>query len=840
MKTNKTKSFIGLVLAIAAAILFGYFAYTSLNQIKLGLDLAGGVSITYQAKGGTPSAEDMADTIYKLQQRVQNYSTEAEVYQEGSDRINIDIPGVSDANAILEELGKPGSLVFLDSEGQQVLDGTQVTSAQPGIDKSSGSDEYVVSLTFDEAGTKAFADATTKGVGKPIYIVYDGGIVSAPTVREPITGGQCRIDGMENYEEANNLAATIRIGSLSLELEELRSNVVGAKLGQEAISTSLKAGLVGFALVCVFMIGFYWIPGMAASIALSLYVGLIILLLAAFNEAITLTLPGIAGIILSIGMAVDANCIIFTRIREEIGLGKTVHSAIKTGFQKALSAIVDGNITTIIAAAVLFWRGSGSVKGFAATLALGIVLSMVTALLITRGVLYALYGIGFEDKKYYGVKKDREPRKVLKHRKIFLALSCAVIVAGFAAMGINASGGKDILNYSMEFKGGTSTNVTFNEDMTLEQISAEVVPVVEEVTGDADVQTQKVAGTNEVIIKTRALNVEEREQLNGSLAEKFGVDEEKITAESISGAVSAEMKQDAIVATIIATICMLLYIWLRFKNITFAGSAVLALVHDVLVTLTFYAVLRWSVGNTFIACMLTIVGYSINATIVIFDRIRENLKLRKPGQTVEWIVDHSITQTLSRSINTSLTTFIMVFVLYIMGVSSIREFALPLMVGIVCGTYSSVCLTGSLWYMFNKGRRDNTIREFAEEAKAESAGAVQAGPITTSKKKQAKKSAAEKAAQSQAALEKGKALKAQKDAEAAENREREKAEKEAARKAALRANLEDAQNEAAAAEEAVQEAAAETAEAVQEAAAETAEAVQEAAAEVTEAAEQAE
>ncbi|MBQ5420947.1 MAG: protein translocase subunit SecF [Clostridium sp.] len=553
-----------------------------------------------------------------------------------------------------------------------------------------------------------------------------------------------------------------------------------------------------------------------------------------------ITVNYILRIILSIGMAVDANCIIFTRIREEIGLGKTVHSAIKTGFQKALSAIVDGNITTIIAAAVLFWRGSGSVKGFAATLALGILLSMVTALLITRGVLYALYGIGFEDKKYYGVKKDREPRKVLKYRKVFLALSCAVIVAGFAAMGINASGGKDILNYSMEFKGGTSTNVTFNEDMSLEQISAEVVPVVEEVTGDADVQTQKVAGTNEVIIKTRALDVEERKQLDASLAEKFGVDEEKITAESISGAVSKEMKQDAIVATIIATICMLLYIWLRFKNITFAGSAVLALVHDVLVTLTFYAVLRWSVGNTFIACMLTIVGYSINATIVIFDRIRENLKLRKPGQTVEWIVDHSITQTLSRSINTSLTTFIMVFVLYIMGVSSIREFALPLMVGIVCGTYSSVCLTGSLWYMFNKGRQDNTIREFAEEAKAEAAGAVQAGPITTSKKKQAKKSAAEKAAQSQAALEKGKALKAQKDAEAAENREREKAEKEAARKAALRANLEDAQNEAAAAEEAVQEAAAETAEAVQEAAAETEEAVQEAAAEVTEAAEQAE
>ncbi len=703
MKEKSGKGLLGLLILLIVIGIAGYFGYANMNQIKLGLDLAGGVSITYQAKEENPSAEDMADTVYKLQQRVQNYSTESEVYQEGNDRINVDIPGVSDANAILQELGKPGSLIFVDAEGNQILDGTQVASAEAGIrEDSAGVREYVVSLTFNETGTEAFAEATTNGVGQPIYIVYDNQVISAPIVQEPITGGQCSIDGMADYEEANNLASTIRIGSLSLELEELRSNVVGARLGQTAISTSLMAGLVGFLIVVVFMIAVYRIPGLAASLALCLYVGLILLLLVAFE--ITLTLPGVAGIILSIGMAVDANVIIFTRIKEEIGVGKTVDSAMKTGFSRALSAIIDGNVTTLIAAAVLFWRGTGTVKGFAATLALGIVLSMLTALFVTRFAMRCFYNLGLQDAKFYGIKKESKPLPFLRVRKFCFAASALVIAAGFAFMGMNAASGKGALNYSMEFQGGTSTNVTFNEDLSLEQISTEVVPVIEEITKEAGTQTQKVAGSNEVIIRTRTLSMEEREALNQALAENFGVDPETITADSVSGAVSVEMRQDAIIAVVFSTICMLIYIWFRFSRITFAASSVLALVHDVLVVLTFYAALRWSVGSTFIACMLTIVGYSINATIVIFDRLRENLKTKEPSQTIEEIVDRSVTQTLTRSINTSLTTFIMVFVLYLMGVSSIREFALPLMVGIVCGTYSSVCLASSMWYEFDKRR----------------------------------------------------------------------------------------------------------------------------------------
>ncbi len=688
------------LLLFTAAVGWGEGKTGAAENIKLGLDLAGGVSITYEAVGeGAPSAVDMSDTIYKLQKRVEVYSTEAEVYQEGADRINIEIPGVTDANSILAELGKPGSLQFQTMDGAIVLEGTDVADAQAAsrTDEITGNREYVVSLTLTDDGAVKFGVATAANIGKQIAIVYDGEVISAPMVNEAISNGQAQISGSFTFEEAEQLASTIRIGTLSLELQELRSNVVGAKLGAEAIATSLRAGAIGFLLVIVFMIAAYRIMGLAAGIALTSYVGLVLGFLNGFD--MTLTLPGIAGIILSIGMAVDANVIIFARIREELATGKTVRSSMKIGFQKALSAIVDGNITTLIAALVLAIKGSGSVKGFAQTLALGIVVSMFTALVVTRLVLNALYALGMQDVKFFGAAKETKEIDFLGKKKICFLASLAVIAAGLILMGVNAGAGKGALEYSLEFQGGTSTTVEFAEDMTIEEIDAQVVPVVSEVMGDNDIQTQKVAGTNQVIIKTKELDLAGREALNEKLAESFGVDKATIMAENISGAISKEVKNDAIVAVIIATVCMLIYIWVRFKDVRFATSAVAALLHDVLVVLAFYAAARVSVGNTFIACMLTIVGYSINATIVIFDRIRENMADMKKKDTLEHVVNASITQTLTRSIYTSLTTFVMVAVLYVLGVASIKEFALPLMVGIVCGAYSSVCITGALWYM---------------------------------------------------------------------------------------------------------------------------------------------
>lgn len=735
---KKSKGIISLILTVVLIALLGFTTVVGFGKgqtgaaknIKLGLDLEGGVSITYQVKGETPSAEDMSDTIYKLQKRVEQYSTEATVYQEGDDRISIEIPGVTDANEILSELGQPGSLYFikekdsdgnpnygldtsghyvlaksmdeLKEEGSVVLTGTDIKSAKSGSyqDSTTGANENVVQLSMTKEGTEKFAEATkaAKEAKETIAIYYDGELISVPRVNAEITDGQAIIEGSMEYEEAEQLASTIRIGGLSVELEEIRSNVVGAQLGEEAISTSLMAGAIGLAIVFVFMCVVYLLPGLASSLALVIYTGLILVLLNAFD--ITLTLPGIAGIILGIGMAVDANVIIFARVKEELTAGKSVKSALNAGFHKAMSAILDGNITTLIAAAVLWLKGSGTVKGFAQTLALGIVVSMFTALVITRMIVYAFYAVGIRNTKLYGrIKEEREPIDFLGKRKIFFAVSVAVILIGFVFMGVNAGTGKGALNYSLEFKGGTSTNVTFDKAYTLKEIDETMIPDLEKVTDDPNIQVQTVANSNQVIFKTQTLDLEKREAFAKYMADEFGVEEKDITTENISSTVSSEMRVDAIIAVAIATVFMLLYIWLRFKDIRFATSAVVALIHDVLVVLAFYVIARISVGNTFIACMLTIVGYSINATIVIFDRIREEMKTKKRTEELDTLVNRCITRTLTRSIYTSLTTFVMVAVLFIMGVSSIKEFALPLMVGIICGAYSSVCITGALWYV---------------------------------------------------------------------------------------------------------------------------------------------
>ncbi len=736
MKKNKAIVILLCILLILAGVtyvdIFGVNAAGdgSASTIKLGLDLAGGVSITYQVVGDeAPSSTDMADTIAKLQKRVWNRNKEAIVYQEGADRINIEIPGVSDANAILKELGRPGALYFIaqtDSEGKTnyarqadgtyvmyktieemledgsvVLTGTDVKDAQGGSIRDPQTDnvQYAVSLTMTDEGRQKFADVTRNAVnrGESLAIYYDGSIISAPGVSAVITDGNAQISPMESFEAAENLASTIRIGGLKLELEELHSKVVGAQLGVDAISTSLKAGFIGLCLVALFMIIMYRIPGLASAIALLAYTALVVLLLKGFD--MTLTLSGIAGIILSIGMAVDANVIIFARIREELATGKTVRNAIKIGFDKALSAIVDGNITTLLAAGVLLLLGPGSVKGFAQTLALGIVVSMFTALVVTRYLLYAFYAVGLKSEKLYGIGREHKPLNVVSRKGIFFGISLAVIVAGFVVMGVNKAASGDALNYSLDFKGGTQTSVTFNEEMTLERATSEVVPYVEEVAGTA-VQVQNVQGSNEVIFKSGSLNVEQREALNEMFGTRFGISESQIVSETISSTISSEMKSDTIIAVGVAIVCMLIYIRIRFKDLWFGVSSIIALLHDVLVVLAFYAAARVSVSNTFVACMLTIVGYSINATIVIFDRIRENMGAMSAKDDLKDIVNRSITQTMSRSVFTSLTTFIMVAVLYVLGVTSIRDFALPLMVGIVCGTYSSICLAGSLWYLF--------------------------------------------------------------------------------------------------------------------------------------------
>lgn len=706
---KKSKAAVILAVILAAFVGLAYYASIILSStgigedmsIPLGLDLSGGVSITYQVVDENPSAEDMSDTIYKLQKRVDSYSTEASVYQVGDDRITVEIPGVQDANQILEDLGNPGSLEFQMPDGTVFMTGDMVADAQAATQTDTyGNKEYVVALKLTDEGAKIFGEVTSENIGKNLPIVYDGETISYPRVQTAITGGEAQITGMADFEEAETLATQIRIGSLSLQLSELESSVVGAQLGSQAIASSLKAGAIGLAIVMVFMIVMYAVPGIAASLALAIYTTLVIATLYLFD--ITLTLPGIAGIILGIGMAVDANVIVFARIREEIATGKSVQTSMKIGFQKAMSAILDGNITTLIASVVLMALGSGTVKGFAYTLMIGIILSLFTAMVVTRYILYSLYALGLKSEKLYGRAKERKSIDFIGKKAVFFTISGIIITAGLISMGVHSATEGKALNYGLDFMGGTSTTADFGKDMTIEDIENDIVPYVEKVTGDSDVQATKVEGTTQVTIKTRTLSLDERQELEDTLAENCDVDASTITSQSISSTISGEMRSDALKAVIVSCIFMLLYIWFRFKDIRFAASAILALVHDVLVVITVYALVRISVGSTFIACVLTIVGYSINDTIVIFDRIRENLALKTGKQTAEdlrEIANKSLTQTLSRSINTSITTFIMVVMLYILGVASIRDFSLPLMAGLVCGAYSSICIATELWYV---------------------------------------------------------------------------------------------------------------------------------------------
>ena len=745
-----------LVLVLIAAFAFvaargiGGAHRGSAKNIRLGLDLEGGVSVTYQAyktdstgkrTGEQPTDKDMADTIYKMQKRVETLeSTEAAVYQEGSDRVTIDIPGASDSEEVLKELGKAGALYFIlysdlktekggtPNEGDKVvydkskvlLTGDMIGEATSGSrqQEGTGKTEYGVSIKFAGKGIKKFAKITGEHVGEQLAIVYDEKLVSAPNLKEEISGGECWISGSFTSESAEQLASTVRIGALPLELENIHGNVVGATLGSQALKSSLFAGVVGLILVIIFMIVMYRISGVAASIALIFYVGAMLLALNGLN--VTLTLPGIAGIILSIGMAVDANCIIFTRIREELATGKTVASAIDNGFSKAMSAIIDGNVTTLIAALVLYLKGSGTVKGFAMTLGIGIVLSMFTALFITKLLMKAFCALGMTNTSMYGIQKERKTINFIGNWKKYVVISGAVVVICVAGLVVRAASGGPLFNYSLDFAGGNSTSVDLSKTVTDED-KQKAEDTAKSVIGSGKSVEISVADNTKIVVRTEELSEQKSEELKATMAKTFGVDEStKIESEFISGSVSAEMKVDAAVATLIATLCMLLYIWIRFRKLSTGISAVLALVHDVIAVLTVYVVASAfiPVGSTFIACMLTIVGYSINDTIVVFDRIRENKAKATSRTSLAEIINKSITETLSRSINTSVTTFIMVFVLAVFGVDSVRQFAIPLIVGIISGCYSSVCVASPLWYVLSgKGEKEQKAVTYSKKKK---------------------------------------------------------------------------------------------------------------------------
>lgn len=410
-KTMKVKSGLILLLTVVLIGLTGGVAYFGIGEnnflgaqnIRQGLDLKGGVNIVYEADKENPTDEEMSAAIEMIQGRLDrgNY-TEAEVAREGNRRIRVDIPGVEDPNKAIEDIGATAQLQFISPEGEVILTGNEVKDARREVVNDNGITKAVVALEFNSKGKEAFAKATEKYLGQIIMIALDDQIISAPVVNSVITEGNAVIEGVGAIEEADELAARIKAGALPFKLTPLQSNSVGAKLGASALETSLKAGFIGIILVLLFMLVVYRVPGLAGDLALLFYCGAVVIILSLLQS--TLTLPGIAGIILSVGMAVDANVIIFARIQEELNAGKTLRAAVDSGFSKAFSAILDGNVTTLIAAGVLYWIGTGLIKSFAQTLGIGILVSMFTALVVTRIILKQFVNLGLKNPKLYGAK----------------------------------------------------------------------------------------------------------------------------------------------------------------------------------------------------------------------------------------------------------------------------------------------------------------------------------------------------------------------------------------------------------------------------------------------------
>lgn len=689
---SKSKSSVLFVLSVVVIILLALVGFKGVeiagwevksfnNAITKGLDLQGGVSVLMEIQEEDVSSDVRQRTKQLLELRVNSLGVaETVVTEEGEKRIRIDVPGAYDSNEIVDGLSKTGNLEFKDSDGNVVLTGKDVKEATAILDDTS---MPVVSLELNSDGQEKFAEVTANNIGKSISIYMDDEVVSSPVVQSAITNGKAVINGMSSMEEATKLAGIISSGALPVSIKAVSITNVGAQLGSEALPNAMKAGAIGIGIIFLFMIIYYRVPGTFASIALTLYITLVLLVFVEMKVA--LTLPGIAALLLTIGMAVDANVLIFERIKEELNNGISVKSAVKAGFENAMSSIVDSNSTTFIAALILYFIGSGSVKGFAVTLMIGILLSLFTALIVTKTLMNLSIDMGLLKKKWqFGNKKEIKSFKVIEKTKIWFVLSLIVIIVG---LGFTVSKG---LNFGIDFLGGTKMVVELGEGFNKPEADEIVKALV------PDAVTNEAADT-QYEIKSRDLDSSKVSEVFKALQDKYNLEDEALLSQDEIGAsVGKELTRNSIIALLVACLAMLVYIVIRFK-MDYGIAAIVALVHDILITISVFAIFNIPVNTPFIAAILTIVGYSINDTIVIFDRIRENSKNMRRASATE-IANKSITQTMSRSINTTLTTLITITAVNIF-VPTVREFSFPLIIGIAAGAYSSIFIASPVWVL---------------------------------------------------------------------------------------------------------------------------------------------
>ena len=692
------------------------------NGIRLGLDLVGGSRIVYEAEipdgyNQANLADDMNSVQKVIRQRLTDKGfTEATVTLTGDNRVTVEIPQITNPEEAVQTLGTTAQLTFIDADGKEWLTGSDIKKATYGYGRPTGNevtDVHYVQVQFTSEGQKKFAEATGNIAARTdgtniMAIVMDNQVISSPSVSSQIDSDSCVISGSFTRDSASELADLINAGQIPFSLKQVELRSVGPQLGADAMRTSLIAGAIGIVLVMLFMLIVYRIPGLVASIALCFYMVLEALIFSLVR--VNLSLPGIAGIILSIGMAVDANVILIERVTEEHKNGKTVTSAIDSGFKRAFTAILDSNITTLIACAVLFFLGTGTIVGFATTLGIGVIVSMFTALTVTHFLLNRMVDFRIRNPKAYGLR-DREAGKqrfaILKNFKIFGGISALLVVTGLVAL-ILLPFGKNLFNLSIDFAGGTEMEFNMHTEVT-QDVQTEVSGLFKDATGvDASSVTSSGDGNEDVLIRSTSITSEQRAAVIDKMLEKYSLaDTDILNNNDVSASIGSDLQRSAVICSVLAIVLMMLYITFRFE-MTSGMAAVCCLMHDLLIMLSVYVWLQIPLDSNFIAAALTILGYSINASIIVFDRVRENLRTARREDFAS-VAERSVWQTMGRTINTTLTTLFTIGMVFILGVPSLKQFTLPLIVGILAGGWSSVLLSCSLWNVFRKKFRKKRI-----------------------------------------------------------------------------------------------------------------------------------
>ncbi len=725
------------VLLIIGVVAFSLWKiYPPEEKINLGLDLQGGMHLALQVELDKIPVEARKDAVNRavevIRNRIDEFGVaEPQIQPEGKDRIIIQLPGIKDRDRALEIVGRTAHLEFklvaskddlyekaksgeepegyeikklvhpdmreeeLLLEKKPVLTGDHLVSASVVYGRLG---QPIVSIAFDKEGAKIFSQVTGDAVNKMrqdgrkrrLAIVLDGKVFSAPYMGVHIIDGKAVIEGSFTYQEASDLALVLRAGSLPAPVKVIEERSVGPTLGQDSVREGICAALWGLATVVFLIAVYYLLCGMVAIAGLLLNVLIVFGALVSFGAS--LTLPGIAGIILTIGMAIDANVLIFERIREELRTGKTTRSAISSGYHRAFGTILDANITTLITAILLFYFGTGPIKGFAVTLSIGIISSMFTSLFVTR----VIFDFLTRNKRELNLKMlsifPKEPNFDFVSKR-FIAFALSIVIIGVGMFAFIKRGAN---NYGIDFTGGLLEQVKFKEKVDLGILRN---GLKESGLEDIQIQTFGDESLNEIIIRA---GLGEEKEIEDSLKKVAGDGNyEVLRIERVGPAVGHDLRKKAVKSILYAMFAILLYVGWRFRSSLYGIAAIVALFHDVLVAVGMLALTGREISLPIIAALLTIVGYSLNDTIVIFDRIREDKKLMKRSSFID-IVNKSVNQTLSRTIMTSVTTLLVVLSLYMFGGAVINDFAFTLLVGVIVGTYSSVYVASPLLVGFGK------------------------------------------------------------------------------------------------------------------------------------------